>query len=459
MDHVVSVRPQSDRIRLRERAGVGAGSRLRRTSPWKVTCAGIAVAGLLVGCADDEPDQGAGESAPVDLDASTTATDGTGTVANTNTTVADSDATTSETGETPAATGGVISSEDPRAAQIIALIEQAMPELALQTVAFGVWQGDEEIVRGAIDRSGTEMAPTSPDALVRVGQPMEAMVGTVLLQLHAEGVLDIDEPVAPYLPNLVNGDAITPRMLANTTSGTPDFVPNEAFSDAVYADPFRGWTTEELLEYAQQSPPLFEPGTGWAYSHTDIALLGEVLEQATGESLADLLTTRIFEPVGMTHAESFTTNEISTPTFRAFTNEREVYEESTGWNPTWALNSGNMNATVADLGRWTRALNRGELLGADEFELIMAPNTAGLGPMTEDRYFSFGMVVVGDWIVANPSLQGYQGFTGQLRDPEVTIVVYTTGTKENTGEGNGGVTLGSRISAVMAPDNPIRGMG
>ena len=111
---------------------------------------------------------------------------------------------------------------------------------------------------------------------------------------------------------------------------------------------------------------------------------------------------------------------------------------------------------MADIGRWSLALNRGELLDDDSFELQMAANTAGLASMTEQTYFTFGMVVVDDnWIIGNPSLQGYQGFTGQLRDPEVTIVVYSTGSVTHSGDGNASVTLGARISEVMAPDTPL----
>ncbi|MGH9270078.1 MAG: serine hydrolase domain-containing protein, partial [Ilumatobacteraceae bacterium] len=348
----------------------------------------------------------------------------------------------------------VITKGDPRAEEIVGLVREAVPELHLQSVVFGVWEGDTEIVRAAVDGPGS-MPPTSPDAVVRVGQPIEAMLGTVLLQLVEEGVLGLDDPVGEYLPELVNGYAITPRMLANTTSGTPEFLDNADFLKVVYADPFAEWTGAELLAAAQESPPLFEPGQGWAYSHTDITLLGEVLEAATGQTVAELLASRVFEPLGMTHSAVFTTNEIGTPTFHAYSNERGVYEETTFWNPTWALNSGNLNATVEDLGRWSRALNRGELLDDESFDLMMAANTAGLGPMTEAQYFSFGMLVVDDWIVGNPSLQGYQGFTGQLRDPEVTIVVYSTGSVTNTGEGNASITIGTRISELMAPDEPL----
>ncbi|MCQ8205896.1 beta-lactamase family protein, partial [Vibrio parahaemolyticus] len=79
--------------------------------------------------------------------------------------------------------------------------------------------------------------PLTPiDARVRVGQPMEAMLATVMLQLGEEGSLALDEPVEEFVPDLVNADRITPRMLANGMAGTPDYVNLDDFNARVEAD-------------------------------------------------------------------------------------------------------------------------------------------------------------------------------------------------------------------------------
>ena len=390
---------------------------------------GLLVGALLLGaCTDDD----------------TSASEGTSTTA-----------ASAETSPTAAGGDQVVASDDPRADQIEGIVEDSIDELDLQSVVFGVWDGDTELVRGAVDGPGA-FVPTSADALVRVGQPMESMMATVALQLDEEGVLSLDETVEEYLPDLVDADQITVAMLANTTSGTPDFIPDEEFQEAVYADPFREWSYDDLLEYAQQTPPLFAPGEGWAYSHTDLASLGEVLEEVTGQGLGELLAERIFEPLGMDSSTVVTTNEIDQPAFQAYTNERDVFESSTMWNPTWARNSGNMNADVADLGRWTRAFGTGELVSDEAFDVQLDPdNTVGLGPMTEEQSVSFGIGVIGDWLLANPNLQGYRGATAYLADPSLTIVVYTTGNIDNDGDSNAAVTVTTRIAELVAPDHPL----
>lgn len=367
---------------------------------------------------------------------------------------ADSTGSAASTSPAPAAATatGVITSEDERAARVVDVVSTAISELQLQSVVFGVWVGDQEVARGAIDAPSVQ-PPTAVDAKVRVGQPMEAMLGTVLLQLGSEGLINLDEPVKKYVPDLVNADRITPRMLANSTGGTPDYVPDADFQARVSDNPFAGYTFDELLGYAQQKPPLFEPGTDWAYSHTEMAALAEVLEAASGQSLADLMSTRIYTPLGMTASSAHQNNAITEPVFHAFTSQRGVYEDSTYWDPTWGFNGG-MNASVADLGRWLRALNSGELLNEADAKESLAPVTAGLAKMTDTRYFAYGSLVTGGWIVGNPSLNGYMGFTAQHRDPSVTIVVWSTAAPGNPETSNASQTISTRIADIVS-DEPI----
>lgn len=350
---------------------------------------------------------------------------------------------------TPSATG-VVASDDPRAAQITDIVTKAIPELELRSVVFAVWDGDQQVVKGALDAPSAQ-PPTAVDARVRVGQPMEAMLGTVLLQLAAEGKVGLDDPVKAYVPDLVNADRITPRMLANSTGGTPDYVTEPAFLSRVSADPFAGYTFDELLGYAQKRPPLFEPGTSFAYSHTEVAALVQVLEQASGQSLEALMADRIYEPLGMTASSAHQNNAIEQPLFHAFTNQRGVYEDSTFWDPTWGFDGG-MNASVDDLGTWLRALNTGQLLGPAEAKESLGPATAGLGRLTAQRYFAWGSLVSGGWILGNPSLNGYMGFTAQHRDPSVTIVVWSTAGRASKEDVNASQIISQRIATVVSSE-------
>ena len=337
--------------------------------------------------------------------------------------------------------------------KILEIVGDKVTELGLTGAVFGVWRGDEQVIADAVGESPVGV-PATPDMQLRVGQPMEPMLSTVLLQLSEEGTIGLDEPIAKWVPDFPRADKITPRMLADSTSGISDYVTNPDFLKMFYANPIKGFTAQEIFDLANARPPLFEPGTSFGYAHSDLCLLGVVLEKATDTELGDLLQNRIFDPLEMTASKVVLTPEMVEPILHGYTNERGVFEDSTFWNPTAFLNSGNMNSTLGDVSRWVRALGTGELLSDNLFDEMMAPSTAGLGPLTEDKFFAFGTIHFGSWIFMNPAFGGYNGVAMYDTDTKTTIVVYVTPGPTTNAETNNAVPIGNDIGALLLPDNP-----
>ncbi|WP_280451912.1 serine hydrolase domain-containing protein [Nocardia cyriacigeorgica] len=341
----------------------------------------------------------------------------------------------------------------PAATKITDLMHDAMGELDLTAAVFVVWRGDEQVVLGALGDSPLGM-PTTADMRLRVGQPMEPMLSTVLWRLDGQGVLSLDEPIARWMPESPRADAITPRMLADSTSGIADYVTEPEFLKVFGDNPFSTWTAGELLARANARPPLFAPGTSFAYSHSDLVVLGEVLQKATGTPLGDLIAEHILDPLEMGASEVVLTPQIEGPILHGYTNERNIFEDSTFWNPTAFLHSGNMTSTVADVGRWVRALGTGELLTDDQFRQMMEPSTAGLGPLTREKYFAFGVVHLGDWLFMNPSYGGYDGVAYYDTTTGTTVVAYVTLGPNSDANRNNAVDVGRQIAAQLVPDRP-----
>ncbi|PZT89320.1 MAG: D-alanyl-D-alanine carboxypeptidase [Gordonia sp. (in: high G+C Gram-positive bacteria)] len=339
------------------------------------------------------------------------------------------------------------------AGAIVDIVRNKLAELDLSGAVFGVWRGDEEVV---IDAAGDSPigVPATADMQLRVGQPMEPMLSTVLLQLNEAGTLKLDEPIAKWVPDFPRADRITPRMLANSTSGISDYVTNPDFLKAFYDNPIKGFTSQEILNLAKSRPPLFEPGTSFAYSHSDLCLLGVVLEKASGEPLGELLQKLIFTPLGMRESALMLTPQMSEPILHGYTNERGVFEDSSFWNPTAFLNSGNMNSTVADLARWVRGLSTGELLSDNAFKEMMAPSTAGLGPLTPEKFFAFGTAHLNSWLFMNPAFGGYNGVILYDNASKTTIIVYATLGPTANADTNNAVPIGTAIGRLLLPDDP-----
>ncbi|MRH88066.1 serine hydrolase [Nocardia sp. SYP-A9097] len=343
--------------------------------------------------------------------------------------------------------------QSPEAARIVDIVHAKMAELDLSAAVFGVWRGKEEVVVGAAGGSPLGV-PASTDMRLRVGQPMEPMLSTVLWHLDGTGALRLDAPISRWLPDFPRADRITPRMLANSTSGISDYVTDPEFLKRFGDNPFHTWTAQELFDLANARPPLFDPGTSFAYAHSDLVVLGEVMQRATGKPLGDLIAQYVLNPLGMSRTHVVLTAQIEAPILHGYTDERKIFEDATFWNPTAFLHSGNMNSTVTDVGRWVRALGKGELLSDKQFQQMMGPSTAGLGPLTAQKYFAFGVPHMGDWLFMNPSYGGYNGVAFYDSKTSTTVVVYGTLGPTADADKDNAIPIGAAIATLLVPDRP-----
>ena len=244
-----------------------------------------------------------------------------------------SNTTVAKNGSTPKQGTGAAAGE------VAAAAKAAMEKYHLKAVLVRVTEGTQEVATLAMGESMTGV-PATTDMHFRNGAVAISYLGTVLLQLVDEGKVGLDDTIDRWLPNALASDKVTLRMLINCTSGYPDYVAQKSFVDALYANPFRAWTTEEQLSYVAGKPLLYEPGTNWSYAHTNFVRLGEALSAITGKPVEELIRERVVEPLGMKGTQSHQTAAIPEPVLHAYTKERGTYEESTFWNPSWTLAKG-----------------------------------------------------------------------------------------------------------------------
>src|SRR5439155_6714747 len=66
---------------------------------------------------------------------------------------------------------------------------------------------------------------------------------------------------------------------------------------------WRTWTADELVQRAVARPPTFPPGSDYSYSNTGYALLGQIVERATGRSYDEEIERRIIRPLRLRDTE------------------------------------------------------------------------------------------------------------------------------------------------------------
>ncbi|WP_432891437.1 serine hydrolase domain-containing protein [Kribbella sp. CA-245084] len=266
--------------------------------------------------------------------------------------------------------------------------------------ARGEWVG----TAGIRELSSDEKPPV--DGLCRVGSVTKTFVSTVVLQLVAEGKLELDGRVADHLPRFELDPRITVRMLLNHTTGLFNYT-GEYFPDGTvvpglpatgkdWADNrLRGYAPQELVEFALSKPARFEPGAEWSYANTNYTIAALLIEAVTGRTFAEELERRILKPLDLTSTlEPGDRTDIPGPHSHGYFR----YQDGDDWqvvdvteqNPSLLFAAGSMLSTTRDLQVFMSALQSGKLLPAELLAEMRTPEPKsgplnyGLGLFAQD---------------------------------------------------------------------------
>ncbi len=151
--------------------------------------------------------------------------------------------------------------------------------------------------------------PAGDRTIYHLGSVTKVFTAIMLMQLREDGRLDLDDPLAKFLPGARKGawPAVTLRRLASHTAGLPMMPPLESLTEAMQEFPPRLETLESMtfpsMEAILASLPQvgFEsnPGERVSYSNLGVALLAHALELAAGQEYALYVENRILAPLGM----------------------------------------------------------------------------------------------------------------------------------------------------------------
>ncbi len=136
--------------------------------------------------------------------------------------------------------------------------------------------------------------PIHPYTLFKSGAVGMQFTAAAVMLLVEDGKMTLDDSVRKYLPEAPKSwQPITIRQMLNHTSGLPA-TPNGNFRT--------DYTEAEFLDILYKEELNFPAGARWRFSYVDYVALGFVIKRVTGEYYADLMTKRIFKPLGMNSA-------------------------------------------------------------------------------------------------------------------------------------------------------------
>ncbi|MFZ6709835.1 serine hydrolase domain-containing protein [Undibacterium sp. TC9W] len=214
-------------------------------------------------------------------------------------------------------------------------------------------------------RDKEKLLPLITDTVMYGASFTKTVFATLVAQLAAEGVLDLDLPIQQYLPKpLPDYDnysdladdprylTITLRMLLNHTAGFANF---------------RWLNPGKKLEIK------FTPGSRYAYSGEGINLAQFVVETITQKSADTLIQERIFDPLAM-HNTSMQWQDRFRDNLAVGHDEKE---KTLGHVKRKKVNAaGSMDTTLNDYAHFIQAVMQASIISKEAKAIMLAPQIA-----------------------------------------------------------------------------------
>ena len=207
----------------------------------------------------------------------------------------------------------------------------------------------------------------------------KTFTATLINMLEERNVLTINDPITKYLDDqILDGlfvykgtdykDEVTIKQLLNHTSGVGDYFEDPVSSGSnmrtlMLREPYKFWTPSDLVKFTKDhQKTISSPGQKMHYSDTGYILLGLIVESTTGKYFHENLHEMIFEPLGMNDSYLMFYSKPKNPERKL----NEIYFEGKKIDTYKSLSAdwsgGGVVSTLSDLCRFSRALNKYELV-------------------------------------------------------------------------------------------------
>jgi D-alanyl-D-alanine carboxypeptidase len=261
--------------------------------------------------------------------------------------------------------------------------------------------------------------PVRPETVFQSGSVGKQFTATLVMMLISEGRLKLEDAIGKFFPEADGKwDQVQVRHLLNHTSGLPDMrYPNDDLS--------RNYTEADLVKFMVDQPVVEKPGENWRYNNGGYVLLGILVRKVTGKFYGDMLTEKIFKPLGMSTARVISEADI-VPNRAAGYELTDAGLKNQGWVApmTNTTADGALYLSLLDYAKWDAGLYGTKLLKKSELEKMWTPT-----PLTKNRLalYGFGWFtrdVAGHRLVEHSGAwQGFTTYIGRLVDQRVSVVV------------------------------------
>jgi len=200
---------------------------------------------------------------------------------------------------------------------------------------------------------------TTPETIFRAGSISKLFNTMATMKLVEQGKLDIDRPLADYLPEFQiktrfgNTDGITPRTIMTHHSGLPG-----DWADDMWVNDPQSFT--RLVHLIKNEYTAYPPNTILSYSNLGVTLLGHAVQKISKTPYANFLNQTLLQPMGMKNSQ-FQPEISGKQTAKSYQKGKPVTEYPLRDTP-----AGGLNTSATDLSQLGILINnRGKLNGQE----------------------------------------------------------------------------------------------
>jgi len=230
------------------------------------------------------------------------------------------------------------------------VIKEAMERLQVPGVAVGIIHAEQEYAAAFGVTNVDHPLPVDSRTLFQVGSITKTVTGTAAMRLVEKGLLDLDQPLRTYMPDLKLADEdaaakVTMRHLLTHTAGWP----GDYFDDTGRGDD----ALARIVARMAHLPQLTEPGAYWGYNNAAFYVAGRMIEILTGQTYEEAVKELVLEALGMSTSCFFAEEAITHCVAVGHTLQDATLEVAHSWAlPRAAHPAGGLVTCIADLLRY-----------------------------------------------------------------------------------------------------------
>lgn len=213
---------------------------------------------------------------------------------------------------------------------------------------------------GTLDEAGRRFEAST---VFPIASNTKAFTAAAILKLQEQGKLKVGDRVIDHLPDYPGPAAeVSIHQLLTHTAGLSSYTRFPEY----FESQSQARSVDELLELFRERELDYPPGEGFFYSNSGYALLGAIIEAASGASYAEFLRAAILEPTGLDQTAYAPAGHCqdTLPGYTLDDAERLVLDDQNTHMST-AFSAGGLRSSAADLAAWGTALLDGHVLEGD----------------------------------------------------------------------------------------------